>query len=325
MKTVFFGSAGESGSPQTAEWLAWRLKGVTGTDALVIAAGNRDLSRKVFAGRSPPPWVKSVEALWQVKTGRKAEEIFVNPAMKRGTDNEPLARRRYEGKTGTQISPAFGEMDADDSNFVRASLDGVDFNQNLLVEIKVPGARVHEAAMRGTMPGYYLPQMAHQAMVLWGHPHQWEANKVAHFVSYCPEDDTLAIVDRAQEDGFLVPLVSKLKSFAADLLVAERTFWESVTNDTVPCSQEWLLAAQSFIMADSALEEAKKSQAEAKNNLVALLGEQDRLQAAGVTVYRSKRKGAVDYKSLLDTLNFPQEDCEKFRGNETESITVKRT
>ena len=100
------------GSP---EWLAYRL-----------AKRNASESAAVL-GLSP--WTTPYQ-LWLIKTGRLVQAV--THAMQRGTDLEPAARLAYEEQTGLVMQPQVLERGA-----YSASLDGLDLDGELVLEIKV--------------------------------------------------------------------------------------------------------------------------------------------------------------------------------------------
>jgi putative phage-type endonuclease len=271
-----------SGSPDTAEWHAWRLQGIGGSDSMPIAAD---------AGLiKAAPWMDSLTALWETKTGRRGPKA-INPAMLRGKNFEEEARQAYERKTGILVSPVFGEMD--DARFVRSSFDGMDFAGNLINEIKVPSAKVHGLAKLGQVVDYYKPQLAHQALTAWGHPDAWKPCNEIHFTTYVPETKDIAVVQKS---------AMEYAAMAEKLFEAERKFWDRVSQDALPCGQEWMVAAMTYQLLDANLESAKAALAPAKAELIRLLGTADKREGAGVMAYRTVREGAVDNKQLLGYL-----------------------
>src|SRR5262249_17463509 len=76
------------------------------------------------------PWVTRHQ-LWLQRTGRAEQQI--NPAMRRGSELEPVARRAYEQLTGLVFEPLV-LVDGEYS----ASLDGITLDGELMLEIKCP-------------------------------------------------------------------------------------------------------------------------------------------------------------------------------------------
>lgn len=309
MKNVVFKTV--SGSPDTAEWHAWRQGGIGGSDAPIIAADAGLLNNK-------PDWLKSANWLYLIKTGQKQQEdLSNNPAVQRGKLNEEPARNLFEQMTGILVSPCFGEMET--HGFIRASFDGMSFERDALAEIKVPSQKVHDLARFGQVVEYYRPQIAHQALVAWGHPDNW-TDQMTYFISYAPEIGELVFVDKPAKD---------YRALAEKLFQAEIGFWESVTQAMPPCGAEWVEAAARYIDAGNQLDAAKAAVEAAKARLVELLGNGKKMEGGGVSVGRVIKTGSVDYiAALKDLLPGESEEsiaeyCNKFRGKSSESITVR--
>ena len=309
MKSVVFQTV--SGSPDTAEWHAWRQGGIGGSDAAIIAAEAGLLADK-------PAWRKSANHLYLLKTGQKEQEdISNNPAVRRGKENEEPARQLFEQQTGILLSPCFGEMES--HPFVRASFDGMTFEHDVIAEIKVPSQKVHDLAKFGRVVDYYKPQIAHQALVAWGHPESW-TDQMTFFISYVPETGELAVVEKAVKD---------YRDLAEKLLDAEARFWASVEQVVPPCGNEWIEAAASYVVVNTRLELAKAEVETAKIKLVELLGSSKKMEGGGVSLIRSAKAGSVDYQAVLKELMPDKTDdeikdlCERHRKEGSETLTVR--
>lgn len=140
------------------EWHKWRKAGVGASESAAILGIN--------------PW-ESREGLLESKTsGKEAADDNVN--TRRGKRLESTAREMYERMMGWKMRPVCALHDTHD--FIRASLDGLREDGKLLLEIKCPTARWHEASIEA-VPDWYKCQVQHQILVTG-------ATK-AHFVSYC--------------------------------------------------------------------------------------------------------------------------------------------
>jgi putative phage-type endonuclease len=131
----------EQGTPQ---WLAWREAGIGSSDAASLLGMFGGIKKKKY-GR-----------------GNKRE----NWAMARGRELEPHARIKFIEKTGIWIRPSCWEHAT--YPFLRASLDGLSDNNDLIVEIKCPSMETHLEAVQGIVKPYYEIQVNHQMLVL-GH------------------------------------------------------------------------------------------------------------------------------------------------------------
>jgi len=292
MKEVVFPNVA-SGSPDSPEWHAWRARGLGGSDSPVIA------SDAGLASRSS--WMPTLHELWEMKLGIRPRPKS-NPAMARGRNFEDAGRQKYELVSGRMVSPLFGEMDRHPE--IRSSFDGVSFNRKLNVEVKIPGAKTHESAKNGVVPGHYLPQLAHQGLTLWGYPEDWPNDVEVDFVTYQPESGDIAIVNFGMGDPEALARMNKLKALATALLPHLLKFWKHIQTKTPPGQQmdEWTIAAHEYRVADEAEAEAKTIKERAKEELLKLTGDAEKRSGAGVTVSVYSQAGAVDYKKLIPVL-----------------------
>ena len=287
----------------SAEWLAWRLGRVTGTDAVIIAAGKGLINRK-------PAWVKPLQWLWEVKQGKRSGIIPDNIALRQGRMLEPVARRLYE-QAYEPMSPVCVEGEGDFS-FMGASLDGVSFGMDVILEIKVPSEDVAKRVDFGLIPEYYVPQLAHQAMCMWGHPDQWKNTEI-HFGAYSVEQKRLMLAKKRAR---------QLAEFAKRLLPELRSFWSAVGQNGLPCGLDWATAAQQYIVADAQKKAAEAEMAKAKETLVSLMGSLPRKDGAGISMTASDKQGSIDYGAYVRALNVEASELESFRKKDTKVTTI---
>jgi putative phage-type endonuclease len=107
------------------------------------------------------PWVKP-EQLRAYRSGEKTQ--YVNPAMKHGMALEPLARAVYEGETGLVLEPCVMV-----DGLYSASLDGITFEEDIILEIKCPmkgkASETWQEVASGRVPEHYYWQIQHQLMI----------------------------------------------------------------------------------------------------------------------------------------------------------------
>lgn len=199
---------------QTAEWLQFRLGGLGGSDANLIAA--------FFMGLDFPygdTWPgAALYKLWSEKTGRtplkpkkdRSWGDYVDPLV-HGTKMEVVAREWWAMETGEFGAPAVLEHDV--LSHMRASLD-LYVPGTIAAEVKCPKEPGdHRRAKEGEIPRKYLGQMHHNFHVA-GVPE-------FHFVSYY------------EGEGVIVPFVPD-PEFMGDLLTAEAEFWTWVVTEKFP-------------------------------------------------------------------------------------------
>ena len=192
----------------TAELIQGSMEWLCARSGKVTASRIADVLDKLKNGsdgakRTAYKWQLAVEIL----TGRPADAIFVNDAMRHGTETEPFARQAYADihgpvdEVGMVMHPSF----------VRgaASPDGLVGTDGLL-EIKCPTSATHLAYLRdGVVPDKYKPQMAWQ-MACTGR--QWcdfmsfdnrlPVEYDTLIVRYHRDQDYIDMIER-EVDGFL--------------------------------------------------------------------------------------------------------------------------
>ena len=160
MKIISF-TDGQSGE----EWHTWRKNGIGASDISVLTRSN--------------PYRTPLQ-LWEIKCGyRKEDEI--NAAMAHGIQNEDVARQWLNQQLQLNLKPVC--IEDDKKSHYRASLDGYDFDQQVLVEIKCPISEsvLDKARTTQSIPAYWLDQVQWQIMLsnpqramiaLWDYRHQ---------------------------------------------------------------------------------------------------------------------------------------------------------
>lgn len=252
------------------------------------------------------PWMTPYQ-LWLLKTGRLTPKV--TPAMQHGTELEGSARLAYEQHTGNIMQPIVLQDGA-----YSASLDGMDLDGQLIVEIKCPykgkASELWNMAIEGQVPEYYALQVQHQLMVS-------RATK-AH----------LWVFDGSQ--GLLLNLEPEAAT-AERICQGWDAFQAYLDTDTAPPLTDadtvlrkdavWAQAAQAFTQARSTAEQADAALARAREVLVGL-ATHVREQGAGVSVTRFWKAGAVDYKRVPQLQGV---DLEQFRAKAREEVRVSAT
>lgn len=185
----------------TQEWLAWRMRGIGGSDAPIIM--------------NESPWSTRFE-LWARKTNRMLPLKITYP-MRRGIKLEAVARERYEEITGVPMPKRC--LQRTDYQFARASFDGLNMEQRQGVEIKCPGQKDHVLALENKIPQKYIWQCAHLCWV--------SGLDAIDYFSYNPRENF---------DG---PKVAKVRfnrdlEMERKLIKEEEIFWEYILNDEPP-------------------------------------------------------------------------------------------
>ena len=249
------------------------------------------------------PWCTPYQ-LWLLKTCRATTKVTA--AMQHGTDTEPAARAAYEAQTGNIMQP----LVLQDGPY-SASLDGMDLDGKLIVEIKCPNkgqdSQLWREVKAGHVPDYYVAEIKHQLFV--------SGAELAHLFVY----------DGAQ--GLLRP-IEPIDHAMARIREGWEWFQTFMDTDTPPPltdadvvqreDADWAAAASAFAQAKQAADLADDLVTKAREALVAL-ARYRKEQGAGVSVTRFWKAGAVNYKAVpeLKAVNL-----ERYRGTLREEIRV---
>ena len=214
------------------------------------------------------PWQTPYQ-LWELRTGRRQPEV--NAAMARGTALEPQARAAYEQLTGHVMQPLV-LVEGDYS----ASLDGLTFEGDLLLEIKCP--------VKG------------KDSALWQLEHQFLVSKA--------QTGHLYVFDGA--DGILLEVTPHPERWQA-IHEAWNTFMECLRTDTPPAltdrdkvirkDAEWQAAAEQYAQLKAEAELLAGRLESAKEALVTLASHPSEA-GFGVSVTRYWKAGSVEYKRV---------------------------
>lgn len=144
MKIISF-NEGQHGE----EWLSWRKNGIGASDISIVM------------GNSP---YKTPLQLWEIKCGYR-EEDKMNRAMEHGIKTEDIARQWINQNKQFNLKPIC--IEDEEKPYFRASLDGFDFNQEVLVEIKCPVNEkvLEKARINQSVPSYWYDQVQWQIML----------------------------------------------------------------------------------------------------------------------------------------------------------------
>ncbi len=147
---------------RSPEWFAARLGRLTGSRA-------GDMLAMIKSGEAAARRDLRVQLVCERLTGTIQEDPFINAAMQRGIDCEPLAFAAYEARTGN-VAVRTGFL-AHTAHMVGCSLDGHVGDFAGILEAKCPKSATHLRYLRGgVVPSDYLPQITHN---LWVTGAEW--------------------------------------------------------------------------------------------------------------------------------------------------------
>lgn len=262
----------------TPEWHSHRAQSVGSSDAPVIMGVS--------------PW-KTIEDLYKEKRG----VIDSSPAsfcMQRGINLEPKARSVFEEMTGIFVSPLVKV--SKERVWMSASLDGIDFEEKNIVEIKCAGKKDHALAISGKIPEKYVPQLQHQMCVC----------DVDHAYYFSFDGENGVIIDVKRDEKYITSLISK-----------EEEFWECLKQKKAPLSDTQLMNDQLWITASEELKNLQpllKREKELREVLIGLSNGK-KSTGNGLIVKKEIRKGIIDYSKIPELKDV---DLELYRKDDIE-------
>jgi putative phage-type endonuclease len=147
---------------RSPEWFAARLGRLTGSRAA-------DMLATIKTGEAAARRDLRMQLVCERLTQSLQEDGFINAAMQRGIDCEPLAFAAYEAETG-QVVQRSGFC-AHNTLAIGCSLDGHIEDFEGILECKCPKSATHLRYLKaGVVPADYLPQITHN---LWVTGAQW--------------------------------------------------------------------------------------------------------------------------------------------------------
>lgn len=257
----------EQGSP---EWHDFRKKGLGSSDAA--------------AALGVSPW-KTPYQLWSEKTSEVDQENKPNSAMKKGIKLEPQIRAWSEKELGVNLNPECRMHPKYD--FLRASLDGISKDEKTVVEMKYVGIEDFFLARdMKKIPGKYIPQLAHQAIVC--------VVPEVRYVCYNDEINQYAILR-----------YSPTKEYKDMLLKAEIEFWDKVTSNTPPEITDKDIVPQEihdliqWKNVKQVLDDIKLQEAELREKIIGQM-KYNSIRSNGVVITKITKKGSIDYNRIPD-------------------------
>lgn len=264
-------------SPNTPEWHDWRSSVIGASDAPSIMGIGYMTPYELYLNKL---------GLYQTQ---------VNPMMQRGHDLEPLARQAFIEEYGYEIKPAI--VQSTQHPFMGASLDGVDKDESIIVEIKTGGGKTLEMAKNGIVPDHHYCQIQHQLAVTG-------LDKCIYYFF-------------DGKFGYATPVMRYTK-YIENLIEQERKFWNCVLNfsppalsdrDYVEQSGEWLDLTQELLPLLDTMKKAEAREKEIRERLIHIASDRNSC-GGGIKLTRIPRQGSIDY-SQIDALK--DVDLTKYR------------
>lgn len=277
------------GSP---EWKALRMNKIGSSDSPVIM------------GVSP---YKTPYMLWEEKLGLR--KVEVNAAMRRGTELEDEARKEFEHLHNVSVFPDV--VLSEEYPWAMASLDGIDLDRKIVVELKNVNRHDHQLALDGIVPEKYFPQ-CQKILLLTKLP-------FIHYYSHDPLNPATVIVPR--DDAYISDLIEKEKEFYRCMCEFDPP--PLTDKDYVDMSGDamWAITCEAYRQAV----EKRKAIEEAENALrkdLIEMAQGKNSKGCGIKMTRSIRRGFIQYDKVPQLQGV---DLEPYRKPPIESWRIGET
>ncbi len=266
------------------EWLEWRRNGIGGSDA-ASAIGE-------------PTAFSTPHELWKQKVyGEVTPENF---AMRRGSEREPEIRNWVEKTLGDAFFPMLAE--SEEHPWIRASLDGINLQQTIAIEIKNINQKDHLASKKDEVPMKYFIQCQHIMLAV-------PSIEKVLYVS-CPANGEIS-------DSVIVEILRDEDFIQNELFPKLKEFMEFVTQKEAPpfCERDFFSLEGDDLYKDyidnyRIMKELTLKDKEFKERIKQRTGGLSAV-GYGVKLIRQTVDGTVDYKKMAEDYAIPIENYRK--------------
>ena len=262
-------------------WHEWRQAGLGASDAPVVMGVS--------------PW-KTYHQLWKEKiTGLSSQKE--NPAMRRGKQLEAEAIEFFQMETGFLVEEQVC-LEHPKYNWMRATLDGINQEEKVLVEVKT------SRELHFEVPEHYYPQLQHQLAVT--------GYEKMFYVIYDGENGH--IIEVRRNDAYINELIER-----------EQEFWNLVITKTEPLLEEkdfrpmqdnadWKDLSSRYHEVLYLIDQLEEEKEFLKSQFI-LFAEGKNARGHGIVLTNVTPKGTIDYKSIPEIKALDLEQYRKPSSN----------
>lgn len=273
------------------EWLKWRKSLLTGTDAPMLMGAS--------------PYVTPFKG-WQRKLGLIPEQKQTE-VMRRGSEEEPIARDWFNKEFGLDMQPCCVESDM--YNFIGASLDGLSKCGKYILEVKRNGDQYHYG-LNGGVPEFHSMQMQHCLLACDKIP------EMAFYLSWHVSGPR--VVEEKINHDWLAEYIEKAREFWKMVIFHEAPPMTSKDYRDKTGHPRRRELVSMYAGADYEVRRYEEMKKKIRNELIALSEDESNL-GDGLKICKKNIRGRIDYPTAIKELNIPAEELEKYRGESTTS------
>lgn len=283
----------------TPEWIAFRLNGVGGSEAAAIA-------------EIPGAFQKRTELLQEKATGAKRElSNFEKSMFEAGHQWEALTREAMNAGGVYNFVPAVAVRDENERLF--ASLDGIDTDKEVILEIKSVMNRPKFDRYIAETPAHYEAQVQWQLFV---------TGYARAIIAFVHEGEVIS-----KEIAPNIDLQHRLHAKALEFLQeldAIKAGTKLAPVQTLTTHEMGRLAYLKRVQAEMKIQ-LDMIDEEIKGISEKIIGEMsaNRVESDEVVIQVVERRGSIDYTRIPEVKNLGESYLNSFRGKGSKSIQVK--
>ena len=242
---------------------------------------------------------------WQRKLGLSPEQEET-PAMRRGKELEPIARKKFCEGWGIHMIPVVGQSDSHE--WMAASFDGFSSNDNSILEIKCNGKKNHDIALGGEVPYSHWLQMQQQMYVA--------EVKQGYYYSFDGMDGIT--IEVKYDYDFFNRVIPQLYAFWKGLILFEPPALTPRDYKDMGKDQTWRNLSDRYLFLDEDIKRKEEEKDSIRKHLIQLCADSN-CKGNGIKILKTIQRGRVDY-DRIDLLK--QVDLDKYRKDPTASWRI---
>jgi putative phage-type endonuclease len=234
---------------------------------------------------------------------------FYTKNMQLGNELEDKVRELANNYFNDTFMPNIGI-----NNDFLASLDGINFYENIIIEIKVSEG-IYESIKDGLTPDYCVWQVKHQMQVFWGS--EIDDRKEAYVVAYSIENDDIAVSKPIfREDNDFSAIKNDWVKFEEFLSTYELPTIANIKDQKALSLafelSEILAKKKELELKESELREELTSFVSAEKNVI-----------GNLTISKTKGRDVIDYKTLIKNKGISKEELQKYTNKSEDILKFK--
>lgn len=266
-----------------------------------LRAENYKTASRTAAILGISPFSNKEKIAQEIKFGVKQ---FYSKAMQLGNELEDTVRDLVNLEFVDTFMPTVGV-----NNGYLASLDGINFDEETIIEIKVSDKTYHDLKVN-KVPDYYYAQIQHQLMV-------FDTAKRAYLVAYSPTLKEIVVSNTIlRNDNYIKTIKEAWRDFDSYL-----ESYEMPKDNQIEDAEAVNLAMELF-----EINEQKKKLEEKEKAIKEKLSEvatTDKTVIGNLTISRQKGAKKIDYVKLINDKQVDVSDIDKYTSYNKDSLVFR--